>query len=77
MTFLYGDFNTKAGKDNIFKPAVLNMSRHETSNDNWVTVANSAASNHRNVKSIMFQHSHDFINLYSFIKRETYSKDKS
>jgi hypothetical protein len=33
---LLGDFNAKAGRDDIFKPRIGNESSHETSNDSGI-----------------------------------------
>jgi hypothetical protein len=38
MKIILGDFNEKAGKENIFKPMIGNESLHEISNDNGVRV---------------------------------------
>jgi hypothetical protein len=40
MKILLGDFNAKAGKEGIFKPAIGNESLHKISNDNVVRVVN-------------------------------------
>jgi hypothetical protein len=37
---LSGNFNAKAGKEDIFKPTVMNESLHDISNDNKIRVAN-------------------------------------
>ena len=42
MKILLGDFNAKVGRENIFKPAVGNESRHQNSNDNDVRIVNFA-----------------------------------
>jgi hypothetical protein len=44
MEILLGDFNTKIGRDDIFKPAVGNESSHQTSNGNGDRVVNFATS---------------------------------
>ena len=36
MKILLGDFNTKVGRENIFKPTIGNESLHPDSNDNGV-----------------------------------------
>jgi hypothetical protein len=41
---LLGDFNTKVGREDIFKPTIGNESLHEISNDNGVILLNSATS---------------------------------
>jgi hypothetical protein len=38
MKILFGDFNAKVGKEDIFKPTIGNESSHEISNDNGVRV---------------------------------------
>jgi len=42
MKILLGDFNTKVGRENIFKPTVGNESLHEDINDNGVRLVNFA-----------------------------------
>jgi hypothetical protein len=42
MKILLGDFNTKVGREDIFKPIIGNESLHEASNDNGVRVVNFA-----------------------------------
>jgi hypothetical protein len=37
MKILLGDFNTKVGMEDIFKPTIGNESSHEISNDNGVS----------------------------------------
>ena len=44
MKILLGDFNAKAGRENIFKPTTGNESIHQDSNDNGVRIVNFAAS---------------------------------
>jgi hypothetical protein len=41
---LLGDFNTKVGREDIFKPTIGKESSHEISNDNGVRVVNFATS---------------------------------
>jgi hypothetical protein len=36
MKIMLGDFNTKIGREDIFKSIIGNESLHEASNDNWV-----------------------------------------
>jgi predicted ester cyclase len=38
MQMLLGEFNAKAGREDIFKPTIGNESLHEISNDNGVKV---------------------------------------
>jgi exonuclease III len=40
MKILYGDFNVKIGREDIFKPTIWNESSHKISNDNGVRVVN-------------------------------------
>jgi hypothetical protein len=56
MKILLGDFNTKVGREDIFKPTIGNESLHEISNDNGVRVVNLATSKNLIVKSTMFPH---------------------
>jgi hypothetical protein len=58
MKISLGDFNAKVGRKDIFKPIIGNESLHEDSNDNGVTVVNSATSKTLIVKSKTFPH-HD------------------
>jgi endonuclease/exonuclease/phosphatase family metal-dependent hydrolase len=53
---LMGDFNAKAGREDIFKPVIGNESLHEASNDNRVRVVNSATSKNLIVKSTTLPH---------------------
>jgi exonuclease III len=50
------DFNSKVGREDIFKPTIGNESFHEISNDNGVRLVNFATSKHLRVKSTMFPH---------------------
>ena len=50
------DFNTKVGRENIFKPTVGNESLHQDSNDNGVRIVNFATLKKLVVKSTMFPH---------------------
>jgi exonuclease III len=54
MKILMGDFNTKVGREDIFKPTIGNESLHEISNGNGVRVVNLATSKKLVVKSTMF-----------------------
>jgi hypothetical protein len=56
MKILLGDFQTKAGREDIFKPTIGNESLHEISNYNGVRLVNFATSKNLRVKSTMFQH---------------------
>ena len=44
MKILFGDFNAKVGRENIFKPTIENESLQQDSNDNGVTIVNFATS---------------------------------
>ena len=56
MKILLGDFNSKLGRENIFKPTVGNESLHRDSNDKGVRIVNFATSKNLVVKSPMFPH---------------------
>jgi hypothetical protein len=56
MKILMGDFNTKVGREDIFKPTIGNESLHEISNDSGVGVVSFATSKNLVVKSTMFPH---------------------
>jgi hypothetical protein len=58
MEILLGDFNAKVGREDIFKPIIVNESLHEASNDNGVRVVNFATSKNVIVKSTTFPHRH-------------------
>jgi endonuclease/exonuclease/phosphatase family metal-dependent hydrolase len=53
MKILLGDFNAKAGREDIFKPTIGNESLHEICNDNGARVVNFATSKNLIVKSTM------------------------
>jgi hypothetical protein len=40
MKILLGDFNVKVGREDIFKPIIVNESVHEANNDNRVRIVN-------------------------------------
>jgi hypothetical protein len=44
MKILLGDFSTKVGREDIFKPKIGNESLHEISNENGVRLVNFATS---------------------------------
>jgi hypothetical protein len=56
MKILFGDFNVKVGKEDIFKSTVGNETSHETSKHNCVRVVNLATSENLVVKSAIFPH---------------------
>jgi exonuclease III len=62
MQTLLGDFNAKAGREDIFKLTIGNESIHKISNDNGVRLVNFATSKNLRVKSTMFPH----CNIYKY-----------
>jgi hypothetical protein len=57
MNILFGDFSTKVGREDIFKPTIGNERLHEINdNDNGVRVVNFATSRNLTVTSKMFPH---------------------
>jgi hypothetical protein len=56
MKILFGDFNAKVGRENIFNLTIGNESSLEISTDNGVRVVNFATSKNLFVKSTMFPH---------------------
>ena len=56
MKIVLGDFNSKVGRENIFKPTTGNESLHQDSNDNGVRTVNFATSKNLALKSTMFLH---------------------
>jgi exonuclease III len=56
MKILLGDFNTKAGREDIFQLTIGNESLQEVSNDNGIMLINFATSKNLGVKSTMFPH---------------------
>jgi endonuclease/exonuclease/phosphatase family metal-dependent hydrolase len=56
MKILLGDFNAKVGREDIFKPTIVNESLQEISNGNGVRLVNFATSINLIVKSTMFPH---------------------
>jgi hypothetical protein len=56
MKILLGDFNAKAGREDIFKPTIGNESLHEISNDSGVRAIHFVISKNLFVKSTMFPH---------------------
>jgi endonuclease/exonuclease/phosphatase family metal-dependent hydrolase len=59
---LLGDFNAKVGREDIFKPTIVNKSLHEMSNNNGVMLVNFATSKNLRVKSTVFPHR----NIYKY-----------
>jgi hypothetical protein len=56
MKILLGDFNAKAGREDIFKPTIGNESLHENNDDNKIIVVNFTTSKNLIIKSTMFLH---------------------
>jgi len=56
MKVVFGYFNAKVGRENIFKPTVANESLHQDSNGNGIRIMNVATSENLVVTSMMFQH---------------------
>jgi hypothetical protein len=56
MKILLGDFNSKVGREDIFKPTIGNENFHKISNNNGVRLVNFARSKNLRVKSTMFPH---------------------
>jgi hypothetical protein len=56
MNILLGDFSSKVGREDIFKPTVWNESLHLINNDNGVRVVNFATSGILIVRSTVFPH---------------------
>jgi len=56
MKILFGEFNAKEGRENIFKPTIGQKSHHRDSIDNGVRLVNFATSKNLVVKSTLFPH---------------------
>jgi len=63
MKIVFGDFNAKVGRPNIFKPTIENESLYQGSNDNGVKIVNFATSKNLVVYSTMFLHQ----NIHKYI----------
>jgi hypothetical protein len=50
------DLNTKLGREHIFKPTIRNVTSHEISNDNAITVVNFATEKNVILKNTKFSH---------------------
>ena len=57
-----GDFNTKAERENIFKPTTGNVNLHQDNNENGVRIVNLVTSKNLVVKITMFPHR----NIYKY-----------
>jgi hypothetical protein len=62
MKMLLGDFTSKVGREDIFKPTTGNESLHEISNDNRVRLVNFATSKNFRDKSTVVPH----CNIYKY-----------
>jgi len=56
MKILVGDFNAKLEREDVIKPIIGNVSLHQVSNDNGVTVVNFATQKSLVIKSTLFAH---------------------
>jgi hypothetical protein len=56
MKILLGEFNTKVGREDIFKQAIGNESSHEICNEDGIRMVNFATSENLFFKSTMFPH---------------------
>jgi hypothetical protein len=56
MKMLTGNFNAEVGREDIFKPKIVNDTLYEINYDNGVRVVNFATSKNLTVKSTMFSH---------------------
>jgi hypothetical protein len=56
MKIMLGDFIARFGREDIFKPTILNDSLHQESNDNGVRILHFTISKNLGVKSMMFLH---------------------
>jgi hypothetical protein len=56
LNIILGDFNAKAGRENIFKRTIGNESLHQDNNDKGVRIVNLATSKNLVLKSTMFLH---------------------
>jgi hypothetical protein len=63
MKILFGNFNVKVNREDIFKATVRKESSHEIRNDNGVRVVNFAISRKLVVKSTMLPHH----NIYKYM----------
>jgi hypothetical protein len=70
MKIVFGEFNAKAGKENIFKPTAGNEGLCEVINDNEVRVVNCATSKNLVVKSTIFPHRKIHKHKWTFQERK-------
>jgi len=64
-----GDFNTKVGRENIFKPTNGNESLHQDSNDNDVRIVKFAKKIF--LQRVQCSRTDTFINFSSFTKKRS------
>jgi hypothetical protein len=69
-TEMLGDFNTKVGKEDIFKPTIEDESIHKISNDKGVRVVNFATSKNLRVKSTMVPHCNILVHKYTWMSAD-------
>jgi len=63
MKILLGDFNAKVGRENIFKPTIVNEILHQDNNGIGVRIENFATSKNLVVKSKTFRTEHSYEKL--------------
>jgi hypothetical protein len=63
MKVLLGDFNAKAGRENIFKPTIGNESLHKNTNNNGARVVNFVTSKKTLLSKVRCFHIVTFIKL--------------
>jgi hypothetical protein len=68
---LLGYFNGKVGREDIFKPTIVNESLHEIRNDNEVRVVNLATS--KNLSKVQSSHIVTLINLLGHLLMERFT----
>jgi hypothetical protein len=66
MKILVGDFNTKVGREDIFKPVIGNEGLHEASNDTGVRVVNFEISKNLIFKSTISPHPDIHKHIWTF-----------
>jgi endonuclease/exonuclease/phosphatase family metal-dependent hydrolase len=74
MKILLGDFNAKAGREDIFNPIIGNEIFHEISNDNGVRLVNVATSTNLTVKSTLFPHRNNHKYTWTFPDGKTHNQ---
>jgi hypothetical protein len=71
MKILLGDLNVKVGREDIFKPTIVNESLDKFSNNNGVTIVNFATS--KNLSKVECFHTITFIHLAGYLLMERQS----